>query len=87
VPRQPLQAFRQTPDAKVSTKSGPGRWPLSKWWSGTEIVVPAAAPRVWIHGLTGDTLQLRERADGARVLPVDSVLQLFPVALLYGDCH
>ncbi len=57
-------------------------WSPARWWQGTRITLPPAAPRRWRHVLTGRVLSASGEPDGPLILDLGEVWQDFPVALL-----
>jgi (1->4)-alpha-D-glucan 1-alpha-D-glucosylmutase len=63
--------------------AGPGRLPVGRGaWGNSTLSLPGEAPRHWLNVLTGERITRPERSTNA--LPLWSVFQSFPVALLAG---
>lgn len=74
VPRLPLRlAARVNPAALTEFKAPTGR----EYWADTALQLPKAAPGRWQDIFTGETYNADRQS-----LPMDSVLGIFPVALL-----
>jgi (1->4)-alpha-D-glucan 1-alpha-D-glucosylmutase len=77
-PRRCWPAWQEAHD-----NAPPGSWPLAEWWRGTELMMPAAAPRRWRHILSGAELET-QTGDSGPTLALRSLLSSFPVAILHG---
>ncbi len=65
--------------------TSPARRSLSRMsWGDTMLSLPDAAPRRWRNVLTTEVLNVSRLTNRPRLLPLDVVLRLFPVALLEG---
>jgi (1->4)-alpha-D-glucan 1-alpha-D-glucosylmutase len=61
-----------------------GKFPTDKEaWKGTALVMPRAAPKVWVNVLTKQTCTTAAGRQGP-ILPVRNVLKSFPIAMLAG---
>jgi (1->4)-alpha-D-glucan 1-alpha-D-glucosylmutase len=64
---------------------GPGEFPLGPkaWGIQGGLLLPEGSPSRWTNALTGEELSA-SAAEGAKMLPLNEVFRLFPVALLSG---
>jgi (1->4)-alpha-D-glucan 1-alpha-D-glucosylmutase len=61
-----------------------GKLPLGqRVWGTGQLILPRGAPARWLNTFTGETLK-PSSASGRKVLPLKSVFQHLPVALLSG---
>jgi (1->4)-alpha-D-glucan 1-alpha-D-glucosylmutase len=64
----------------------PGQPPLGREvWGSTGLLLPRGVPALWKNVLTGQSVKVKATAGNQNRLPLASVFESFPVALLYAD--
>ena len=64
----------------------PSQAPLGRdVWGSSSLLLPRGAPSIWKNVLTGKDVKAKEITGRPSGLPLASVLEKFPVALLYAE--